>query len=143
MRVSRQPVEKARIELIPMIDTMAFLLVFFMIASLAMSQQAGLPVNLPKAASANQQTWGDRSLVITVDEKGRLFLNKDSVARNTLSQEISKRLAGRPELIVVINADEQVRHREVVWVMDEAKKAGAAKMAIATHAHGETVGGIK
>jgi biopolymer transport protein ExbD len=126
-----------------MIDTMAFLLVFFMIASLAMSQQAGLPVNLPRAATANQQTWGDRSLVVTLDAQGRLFLNKDNVARNSLSQEIAKRLAGRPELIVVINADEQVRHREVVWAMDEAKKAGAARMAIATHARGETVGEIQ
>ena len=140
MRVSRRPVEKARIELIPMIDTMAFLLVFFMIASLAMSQQAGLPVNLPRAEAADPQTWGDRSLVVTLDGEGRVFLNKESVARGALAQEIRERLAARPELIVVINADTRIRHGEVVWAMDAAKKAGAGRMAIATHPTAEKPG---
>ena len=43
--------KKARIEIIPMIDTMFFLLVFFMIATLSMTLQKGMPVNLPKASS--------------------------------------------------------------------------------------------
>ena len=49
-----------------MIDTMAFLLVFFMIASLAMTRQQGMPVNLPRADSGAPQTWGDRALVVTI-----------------------------------------------------------------------------
>ncbi len=132
MRIKRRPPEKARIELIPMIDTMAFLLVFFMIASLAMSQQAGLPVGLPRADAADPQTWGDRSLVVTLDGHGGLYLNKKAVARNSLSEEIRARLAARPDLIVVVNADRSVRHGEVVAAMDAAKRAGAARMAIAT-----------
>ena len=46
--------KKARIEIIPMIDTIFFLLVFFMISTLSMSQYRGMPVNLPKAASGRQ-----------------------------------------------------------------------------------------
>ncbi len=132
MRVNRPPVDKARIELIPMIDTMAFLLVFFMIASLAMTQQAGLPVSLPGARSAAAQTWGDRQLVVTLDEKGQMHLNKEAISLGSLSGAIKARLAKRPELIVVINADERVRHGNVVAAMDAAKEAGAAHMAIAT-----------
>jgi biopolymer transport protein ExbD len=134
LRISRKPVEKARIELIPMIDTMAFLLVFFMIASLAMSQQAGLPVNLPRAGAAAEQTWGDRSLVITLKSDGGVYLNKEPVSRADLSESIRQRLAQRPDLVVVINADETIQHREVVHAMDAAKQAGAARMAIATRA---------
>jgi len=129
-------VEKARIELIPMIDTMAFLLVFFMIASLAMSQQAGMPVSLPRAEAADSQTWGDRSLVVTLEADGQVYLNKEAVARGSLAESIRSRLAESPELIVVINADEGIRHGDVVAAMDAAKRAGAARMAIATRAQG-------
>lgn len=133
MRIRRHPPEKARIELIPMIDTMAFLLVFFMIASLAMSQQAGFPVRLPRAEAADSQTWGDRSLVVTLDADGGLYLDKKAVTEGKLSAEIGQRLAARPDLIVVINADASIRHGRVVSAMDAAKKAGAARMVFATH----------
>ena len=51
MRLSRRTIKKARIEIIPMIDTIFFLLVFFMISTLSMARYSGLPVNLPKAAT--------------------------------------------------------------------------------------------
>jgi biopolymer transport protein ExbD len=119
-----------------MIDTMAFLLVFFMIASLAMTQQAGLPVGLPKAEAAASQTWGDRSLVITLDESGGIFLNKEPVARGSLRDQLQARLEKNPELMIVINADAKVQHGLVVQAMDAAKQAGAANMAIATQPGG-------
>jgi biopolymer transport protein ExbD len=137
LRIKRRPVEKARIELIPMIDTMAFLLVFFMIASLAMSQQAGMPVNLPRAEAASPQTWGDRALVVTLDREGYAFLNKQPVERGTLEEAVRARLSARPDLIVVINADKDLRHRAVIAAMDAVKKAGAAHMVIATGPSGE------
>lgn len=132
MRVKRRPVEKARIELIPMIDTMAFLLVFFMIASLAMSRQAGMMVNLPQATSAAPQTWGDRALVVTLSDDGGWFLNKDAVEPQALEEQVRARLSEHPNLMVVINADSALRHAEVIRAMDAVKRAGAAHMAIAT-----------
>jgi biopolymer transport protein ExbD len=141
LRIRRRPVEKARIELIPMIDTMAFLLVFFMIASLAMSRQAGLPVTLPRAESADPQTWGDRALVVTLERDGDLFLDKDPVEWSSLTEQVGERLAGRPELVVVINADEETRHREVIAAMDAVKQAGGTNMVIPTRPHEEGVSG--
>lgn len=132
MRVKRGSDERVRIELIPMIDTMAFLLVFFMIASLAMSRQAGMPVGLPRAEAASPQTWGDRALVVTLDEGGRVFLNKERVAREELAEAVRARVEERPELIVVINADGSLSHSEVVAAMDAVKRAGAKHMAIGT-----------
>jgi biopolymer transport protein ExbD len=52
MRLPRKAPEKARIEIIPMIDIIFFLLVFFMVSTLSMTVNRGLPVNLPKAASS-------------------------------------------------------------------------------------------
>jgi biopolymer transport protein ExbD len=132
LRIKRRPVEKARIELIPMIDTMAFLLVFFMIASLAMTRQAGLPVSLPRAESASPQTWGDRSLVVTLDREGRVFLNKQQIETEALEKQVRLRLDKRPELMIVINADANLRHGDVIRAMDAVKRSGAAHMAIAT-----------
>lgn len=132
MRIKRRPIEKARIELIPMIDTMAFLLVFFMIASLAMSRQAGMPVSLPRAESAAPQTWGDRALVVTLDREGKVYLDKELVDRQALVEEVRARLAAHPDLIVVVNADERLRHGEVIAVMDAVKRGGAARLAVAT-----------
>ena len=132
MRIKKRPVEKPRIELIPMIDTMAFLLVFFMIASLAMTRQAGFAVNLPRAEAASAQTWGDRALVVTLDRDGRAFLNKEPVAREALEGAVREKVAENPELIVVINADEGLRHGDVIEAMDAVKRAGGAQMAIAT-----------
>jgi biopolymer transport protein ExbD len=137
VRIRRRPVEKARIELIPMIDTMAFLLVFFMIASLAMTRQAGLPVSLPKAEAASPQTWGDRALVVTLNRQGEVYLDKQLVSRKSLEQRVRARVEKRPELLVVINADAQLRHGDVIQAMDMVKKAGAAHMAIATAPTGE------
>ena len=54
MRIQRRTIKKARIEIIPMIDTIFFLLVFFMISTLSMTQFKGMPVNLPKAAAGQQ-----------------------------------------------------------------------------------------
>jgi biopolymer transport protein ExbD len=115
-----------------MIDTMAFLLVFFMIASLAMTQQAGLPVNLPSAEAAVEPTWGDRALVVTLESDGTMYLNKDEISAGSLTDEVSSRLAERPELVIVINADEGLRHGAVVSAMDAVRQAGAVRMAIAT-----------
>jgi len=111
---------------------MAFLLVFFMIASLAMTQQMGLTVSLPRAGAATPQTSADRMLVVTMDRQGQLFLNKQTIHLGALEPALRERLRARPELIVVVNADENLRQGAVVRVMDAIRRAGAQRMSIAT-----------
>ena len=76
MRFPASAKKKARIEIIPMIDTMFFLLVFFMIATLAMTLQRGMPVNLPAASSTTDKVKEHVSLTLTED--GTLYFNKES-----------------------------------------------------------------
>jgi biopolymer transport protein ExbD len=129
MRIQRRSIKKARIEIIPMIDTIFFLLVFFMISTLSMAQYRGMPVNLPKAASGQQAPA--ESAAITIDNQGRLFVDKQPVEKEMLGDLLRQQLAGNADLLVVINADDGVEHGRVVEVMDIARGANVAKMAIA------------
>ena len=129
MRIQRRNPKKARIEIIPMIDTIFFLLVFFMISSLSMTQFKGMPVNLPKAASGQQAPA--ESAAITIDEESRIFLNKEEVDQAALGDLLRQQLEQNSDLLVVINADDGVEHGRVVEVMDIARGANVARMAIA------------
>ena len=129
MRIQRRSIKKARIEIIPMIDTIFFLLVFFMISTLSMAQYRGMPVNLPKAASGQQAPA--ESAAITIDKESRIFLNKEEVDQASLGVLLRQQLAENADLLVVINADDGVEHGRVVEVMDIARGANVARMAIA------------
>jgi biopolymer transport protein ExbD len=129
MRLQRRSTKKARIEIIPMIDTIFFLLVFFMISTLSMTHFKGMPVNLPKAASGQQAPA--ESAAITIDKEGKLFLDQQAIDKAALGEALRQQLAKNAEMLVVINADDGVQHGQVVEVMDIARGANVAKMAIA------------
>jgi biopolymer transport protein ExbD len=132
MRVPRQRLEKARIEIIPMIDIIFFLLVFFMVSTLSMTINHGLPVNLPKAASSQQDLR--ETFNVTVMQDGTLFLNKEPTTLTELGQQVKTGLEKDPELVVIINADDQALHGAIVSVMDEVRLAGVSRLAIAVQA---------
>src|SRR5213595_1725488 len=103
----RRELKRTRIEIIPMIDTMFFLLVFFMLSSLALTRLNGLPVNLPHASTAPKQPATD--LTITVDKAQRVYVNKEPVSPSEIGTKLVEK-AGGPNAdlantSVVINAD--------------------------------------
>jgi biopolymer transport protein ExbD len=129
MRIPRQEQPKARIEIIPMIDVIFFLLVFFMVSTLSMTINRGLPVNLPTAATSQKDLRENLNLTLT--QNGDIFLNKEPISLHDLGPRVRTALASEPELMVIINADGDVRHHAVVEVMDELRLAGVARLAIA------------
>jgi biopolymer transport protein ExbD len=135
MQIRRRFPKKARIEIVPMIDTIFFLLVFFMIATLSMSKMQGLPVNLPRAATAEREIR--ENVTLTLSQEGRLYYNKKEIVLAQLSPLLKSDLNENPKLLVIINADTDVLHGRVVEVMDEVKALGASRLAIATKAKGE------
>jgi biopolymer transport protein ExbD len=132
MKLKRRPARKARIEIIPMIDTMFFLLVFFMVATLSMTVQQGLSVNLPHAVTARDELR--QMVTLTLTKEGKLFFNKEPVSSPA---EAASRLARwketGTEATVVINADRSAEHGSVVALMDAIRRAGVTKMAIAAN----------
>ena len=129
MRIARKASEKARIEIIPMIDVIFFLLVFFMISTLSMTINRGLPVNLPTAATSQKDVRDNVSLTVLQD--GKIFLNKEPVTLQDMGPRVKAALAADPRLAVVINADGQVLHSTVVDILDELRQAGVSGLAIA------------
>ena len=129
MRLPRRTFKKARIEIIPMIDTIFFLLVFFMISTLSMAHYRGLPINLPKAATGEQPL--SQSALVTITQDGKISIDRQEMPKEKVRTVLAQRLAVNPELLVIINADREVEHGQVVEVMDEARRAGVSKMAIA------------
>lgn len=130
MRLPASAKKKARIEIIPMIDTMFFLLVFFMIATLSMTLQRGMPVNLPEAESSTDKVQEEVSLSIT--KEGTIFFNKEPIALGELERRLTDTRQRDPDPSVIINADESVQHGLVIQVMDKVRISGIHNMAIAT-----------
>jgi len=128
VRARRQP-EEAEIIIIPMIDTMMFLLMFFIVASLALAVQNGLPVNLPKASTGEHHPA--QNVTLTVGPTGDLHLNTRPIALADETAQL-KSLNVTAGTLVIINADANVRHGTVTSVMDNARKAGVERFAIAT-----------
>jgi biopolymer transport protein ExbD len=129
MNLGRRERRRARIEIIPMIDVVFFLLVFFMMASLSMTVYRGMPVNLPAAASGAAPPV--ESAAITVTRDGQAYLDRQPVTRAALGERLRGLVGANPTLAVVITADEEVVHGRVVDVLDEVRIAGVTKMAIA------------
>ena len=130
VRITRhRPVEEPEIIIIPMIDTMMFLLFFFMVASLAMVVQSGLPVNLPKASQSSEHS--SQNITVTVMANNHIFLNTKPVTLDQIAPGLQN-LHVKPENLVIINADQRVPHGLVVGVMNEASKAGITRFTFAT-----------
>ena len=135
MRLPKSMKKKPRIEIIPMIDTMFFLLVFFMVATLSMTIQKGIAVNLPHAASARDEI---REVVaLTLTKEGKLYVDKEEVASVAdVSVRLSSQIAQGREVSVVIYADRAVEHGPVIDLMDGVRTVGVARIAVAVRPEG-------
>lgn len=119
--------KKGRIEIIPMIDVMFFLLATFMLASLYMSKVDSLPVNLTKG-KADKFVNKDK-ITITVDAQNQVFLNKESVSLDNLPTKLKPLLKGSEDTIIIAS-DKDAKQGVVSQVMLKAREIGAAHFSI-------------
>lgn len=114
---------EARIEIVPLIDIMFFLLASFMLVSLSMTNMKSVKVNLPTATVANQDTKKDL-VDISVDKAGNLFLDKKPTADNELIVSLRTAQHANPKLRVFISGDVDARYGAVMRAMDLIRSAG-------------------
>jgi biopolymer transport protein ExbD len=119
---------RGRIEIIPMIDVMFFLLATFMLASLSMQNLHSLLVNLPKGTATPIQARHPATLTVT--REGVLLVNENPVALEGLAEALRPVLAA-PDNNVVVNADAEAPNGVVVQAMLKAREAGAQHFLIA------------
>ena len=127
--------KKARIEIIPLIDIIFFLLATFIMVSLSMSKNQGVQVALPGASTA--QSLGDQSemekaVTLSVNDKGEIFFNKDKILPGQLSMKLQTYKLQAKDPKVIINSDGAAAFKFVVQVLDEVRKVGIAKVGINT-----------
>ncbi len=120
--------KRGRIEIIPMIDVMFFLLATFMLASLSMQNLHSLPVDLPKGHAAPMQAKTPITLTITSDS--RIFLDKTPVTLDTLTATLQSMLSG-PDASIIVAADSSAPNGITVQSMLKARAAGAQHFLIA------------
>ena len=129
MRVPRQEQPKARIEIIPMIDVIFFLLVFFMVSTLSMTINRGLPGEPPHRRHLTEGPAGESQSNVDAGWGNLPQQGTDHPARPRAPGQ--GRSGPEPELMVIINADGDVRHQAVVEAMDELRIAACRRLAIA------------
>ncbi len=125
----RRSSRRGRIEIIPMIDVMFFLLATFMLTSLAMQRLDTVRVNLPQGSA--QRLSEDTPLTLTVNRANQIFINQQAVRLDQIVSVVAKRLPRDGNLVVA--ADDGASHGVVVQAMLQARKAGAAHFLVAVH----------
>ena len=124
MFLPEEPEDEFELNIVPMIDVIFAILTFFIISSLFLTRSESLPVNLPRAASADVQA--STRITVTVDEAGEISLNQDAIALDALQAGVRDLMGSTQESVIVINADEAVSHGQVIAVMDELRALIAA-----------------
>lgn len=129
MRISSPlPARKARLEIIPLIDIMFFLLASFMLVSLSMTRQRTIDVNLPAATTHTSNLKPD-NVSIALTASGTIYLDRDAVTLDTLEALLRKRLESDPALPVFISGDAATPHGAMVALLDHVRRCGVYRVA--------------
>lgn len=130
MKIKSAPAKKARIEIIPMIDAIFFLLVFFMFSSLSMVKMKAVNVALPTAAQGGASAVSGKQklvaspakIVVTVNDKGQYFVNRKRVSSSTLVTVLQSDLSARKGAVVVVNVAKTQSAQSLINVMDSVRR---------------------
>jgi biopolymer transport protein ExbD len=128
MKVALPGQRKSRIEMLPLIDIVFLLLVFFIYAMLSMAVHRGLPVILPTSSTAKV----DKHLIlsVTVRADGSIFLDKERITLKDLKEALRQAARNRKETGVLLFADKAVPYQELFRVLDQIRLAGLNRISL-------------
>lgn len=129
MRLPDEPDRPPQINIVPMIDVIFAILVYFIVSSLFLTRSEGLPVNLPQAETTQLQQ--SKQITVSLDQEGNLTIDDRSTELTQLKTQVENLLKTEPTQVVVISADKIVDHGEVVDVLDQLRQIPQIKLAIA------------
>ena len=128
----RRVVENPRLMIIPMIDIIFFLLVFFMMSTMFMVEEKVLPVALPSASTAELDMH--RTFPVTVMADGSLRFNEDAVNLNELATRVEAELRRDRDSRFVLRADRRAAYGQVVDVLNQLRRLGIQRLTVAVEA---------
>ena len=118
------------IMIIPMIDIVFFLLVFFMVGTLYMNTEQQIPLNLPSASTSTAKSI--EPIIITLTTSHKLYIDNREISADNLSQEVQDIVRTTPRQAFVIRASKDVYYNEVIALLDMLKVNGAKYISVAT-----------
>lgn len=118
------------IMIIPMIDIVFFLLVFFMVGTLYMNTEQQIPLNLPSTSTSTAKSI--EPIIITLTTSHKLYIDNREVSADNLSQEVQNIVRTTPRQAFVIRASKDVYYNEVIALLDMLKVNGAKYISVAT-----------
>ena len=128
MKVNLRTARKVRIEMLPLIDIVFLLLVFFIYAMLSMAVHRGLPVVLPSSSTARI----DKRLLIsvTVKSEGSIYVDKEQIPMESLTEVLRKKVQGGTDPGVLLFADRSIPYQKLFNVLDQIRMAGLSRISL-------------
>ena len=127
--------DEPEINLIPMIDVLLVIIIFLMLTT-TYAKFSGLEINLP-TADASKQVEQPNEIDVAVTASGQVLINKSPLTAadvKTLAEALQRAAGGRPDPVIIINADAKATHQSVVDIMQAAQTAGYPHISFATQA---------
>ncbi len=136
MKLDVQINRKARIEMLPLIDIVFLLLVFFIYAMLSMAVHHGLPVSLPTSTV----TEPEKSLIlsVTISRDNSIHVDKEAISLQNLTQTLEMKTKGQKNPGVLLFADKAVSYQDLFQVLDRIRMAGLSRISLQAEAENQT-----
>ena len=125
--------KQPRIEIIPLIDVVFFLLATFVLFTLSLSKIMNIPIDLPVATPAQPQNKeDDTSVTLQVSESGTLYWNQEPITMAEVAPRLQNYVTNEPDPRVLLASDDRAKYGPAITVLDEVRKAGIKKVSIET-----------
>lgn len=129
--------QEVRIEILPLIDVIFCILTFFILASLSLTRQTAINMNLPKSSTGVTQMR--QTMVVTIDPIGELYIDKDPVSQPQLIEALKAFQEQNPEGVIALNAPPYASYNDVVRVLDLLRSVGGDRVALTVSPADNTV----
>lgn len=123
--------KKARIEVIPLIDVIFFLLATFVLFVLSLNKIQSVPINLPQATPTTTKE-DDTSVTLQVSDAGTLYWNKEIISVGEVAPRLAQYKSSEPNPRVLIATDDLAKYGATVLILDEVRKAGIEQVSFET-----------
>jgi biopolymer transport protein ExbD len=124
--------KKARIEIIPLIDVIFFLLATFVLFTLSLSKIVSLPVQLPVAASQASSPADNDMVTIQVSDAGTCYWNRELISRDEITPRLEQYKKATQNPRVLIAGDSKAKFGFTVYALDQVRKAGIDQVSVET-----------
>lgn len=128
------PTEEVQVQIIPLIDVVFCILVFFILASLQFTRQQSINIDLPQAntATSSLEAQTEREILpVTIDAVGQIYVEKNPVQRQQLGGILKNYLAQNPQGTLVLYASRSATYNDVIEILDLLRQVGGDRVSLA------------